>query len=765
MIRRLLTVSLCLSINGFAADGMDDSVNDSTGAEYRKIPAGHFPMGSGKNPHSDTYEDLQLAAGGQFYGNDERPRHHTFITKPFYMAETEVTVGQFRKFIEETGYVPTAQRTGPKMLGWSPYDRESWDGEAGREFARGENFSWKDPGFPQGDNHPVVGVSWDDANAYAEWLSKKEGKTYRLPTEAEWEYASRGSTRNQHFSFGNEITGKIHKHANIANVELAKERPDMVLYQWIVDADKDPGDGAVFTAPVGSYEPNAYGLHDMHGNVWEWTRDFWVENWYDQYEKQDDSGNQYAVDPLNDSTRQTEGVDLRVARGGSWAAGVLSARSAMRGFFDAPDSAAYLGFRLLREAPAEVQQAAGTKIHDEVVAAKERLAATKSEIKSNHTGEDLWLDARGEDHSPEFLQDVAAIPGLDTIRRLQTETWTQEHIDALASIPNLQALDIHVGDFSGDLSPIAVLPSLRILVFQNRARLGPEQVGQLGGTTTLRELRFHANGPEVTDEVVAGLGGNQELETLSIEDAALTGEFLKSFEGAPLKSLSIRPGNSEEAIRVTNAGLALVSKFPAIQQLDVRSGNYDDKGLRHLASLTNLRELDLSGAANLTDEALADTLAKFYNLERLDLDGTPVGPATAEVLSQLHFLEELSLDHPSVDDAIVAKIGYNSCLRELSLGADCTLTPASLQNLRYATNLRELKVENATVTGPEVASLSVNENLRNLHLPAEALSNPDAYTALLELKQLDTLHLHGDRELEDQFEARLKTDWPELKIR
>src|SRR5262249_55819322 len=128
-------------------------------------------------------------------------------------------------------------------------------------------YSWRNPGFTQTDEHPVVNVSWHDASAFCDWLSKKEGKTYRLPTEAEWEYSCRAHTATRFYAGDSEKT--LQRIANIADQSLkGKLNPDF-WKEFVGEWNNAWSDGYPFTAPVGKFESNAFGLHDMHGNVWE----------------------------------------------------------------------------------------------------------------------------------------------------------------------------------------------------------------------------------------------------------------------------------------------------------------------------------------------------------------------------------------------------------------------------------------------------------------------------------------------------------------
>ena len=139
------------------------------------IPAGEFQMGS-----PDNDKDAE---------SKEKPRHLVRITKPFYLGVYEVTRGQFHQFVAESGYRTEAEKDRKGALGWN---------EEMKKIEQNARFTWQNPGFQQTDDHPVVNVSWKDAVAFAAWLSRKEGKNYRLPTEAEWEYACRARSKTRY---------------------------------------------------------------------------------------------------------------------------------------------------------------------------------------------------------------------------------------------------------------------------------------------------------------------------------------------------------------------------------------------------------------------------------------------------------------------------------------------------------------------------------------------------------------------------------------
>ena len=318
-----LGLTLLLIGPGHAAE----TATNSLGMAFAHIAAGEFLMGSDETAEAQA-RDFPLLPKERFaLLADEGPVHRVRITRPFWMGAHEVTVGQFRRFIEASGHVPESIADGTGGYGYNaaydPAKTRRGDAFEGRD----PRYSWRNPGFAQGEDHPVVNVTWFDAVAMAAWLSKTEGRRYRLPTEAEWEFAARAGTRTRYHS-GDDPQSLL-KAANIFDADSAKNWP-----QWRNMALKGR-DGYAFTAPVGSFAPNAWGLYDMHGNAWEW-----VSDWHgDDY---------YAQSPIEDPQGPADG-DVRVRRGGSWHTWAFYARAAYRNW-NAPDTRYTLvGFRLLRE--------------------------------------------------------------------------------------------------------------------------------------------------------------------------------------------------------------------------------------------------------------------------------------------------------------------------------------------------------------------------------------------------------------------------------
>ncbi len=295
------------------------------------LPPGDFLMGS-----DETTEDL--AAAYPHYETkrlrrlrDEAPVHRVRITRPFYLGRHEVTVGQFRRFLAASGHVPESEADGTGGYGYNPaYDpATSPRGDAFE--GRDPRYSWSNPGFRQGDDHPVLNVTWNDAVALAQWLTRQEGHRYRLPTEAEWEYACRASIGT---STGDPLPGRRPREPSDHGQHLRRRQSGELAPVGALRAGGR--DGFAFTAPAGSFAPNAFGLCDMQGNAWEWVADWYAED-------------TYVNSPAEDPQGPASG-DRRVRRGGSWHTWSLYARCAYRNWNSPKTRHTLVGMRLAMDA-------------------------------------------------------------------------------------------------------------------------------------------------------------------------------------------------------------------------------------------------------------------------------------------------------------------------------------------------------------------------------------------------------------------------------
>jgi formylglycine-generating enzyme required for sulfatase activity len=288
---------------------------DTQIADMVWIAAGTFMMGSPSFEADRTISETQ---------------HQVTISRGFYMGKSAVTVGDFRQFVNAIGYKTEVEASGGGYI----LTGGRWETRA--------DATWKNPYFAQDDNHPVVLISWNDMVRYCNWKSEWEGLTpaytgsgadvrcnwnangYRLPTEAEWEYACRAGTTSP-FNTGDTIT-----------TEQANYNGN---YPYNGNAKGTYREG---TTALGSFSANAWGLYDMHGNVWECCWD-----WFDDY----------ASVPQTDPMGAAPGIcydplllcdSYRVERGGSWCVSAQYLRSASRSISDSSGGENNVGFRLVR---------------------------------------------------------------------------------------------------------------------------------------------------------------------------------------------------------------------------------------------------------------------------------------------------------------------------------------------------------------------------------------------------------------------------------
>jgi formylglycine-generating enzyme required for sulfatase activity len=278
------------------------------GPEMIWLPGGTFRIGSPERLGEDN----------------ERPAHDVTLSH-FGVGKFPLTVGEFRRFAESTGYKTEAEQGGGALV-WNR-------GNPGEK----KDANWRNPYMAQDDDHPVVCISWNDAKEYCKWLSEVTGQNYCLLTEAQWEFACRAGSDTA-YCFGD-------------------DEKNLEAYAWFGDRSESGS-----THPVGTKKPNAWDLNDMHGNVWEWCADWYAEDYYEQLassavEVASGAASETALatsDSANGASRDPSGPEsgsARVIRGGSWSLVAGICRSAYRdrevpGYRDDD-----LGFRLSRTGP------------------------------------------------------------------------------------------------------------------------------------------------------------------------------------------------------------------------------------------------------------------------------------------------------------------------------------------------------------------------------------------------------------------------------
>ena len=317
----IICVVIILSMvhSGYAANtaAVEQQKKSTTGAEdSKKLNSQH--AGTNSREFAEVTTGIQFVAvdGGCFsmgdtFGDgeqDEKPVHKTCVSD-MAMSKYDITVGQFRRFVESTNYRTEAENGGGCFI----YNGKDWKKQVGN--------NWKTPGFTQNDLHPVTCVNWNDAQAFVKWMNTLGLRRYRLPTEAEWEYAARSGGRKERFA-GFSDKNQLYKYANFCDSNCDASWKTVVQ-----------NDGYKGTSPSGNFQPNALGLYDMTGNLWQWIGDLYGEKYYNKSPKYNPVGPQTGTD--------------RVVRGGSWLNAPTDVRAADRNSC-APDYSAFdLGFRLV----------------------------------------------------------------------------------------------------------------------------------------------------------------------------------------------------------------------------------------------------------------------------------------------------------------------------------------------------------------------------------------------------------------------------------
>ena len=244
--------------------------------------------------------------------NPDAPPRSLVMPRAIGVGRYEVTKAQFARFVRESGH-----STSGGCFAWN-----------GSMYVQDASKDWRHPGFAQTDKDPVVCVNWYDAKAYTEWLTKKTGKPYRLPTEAEWEYAARAGAQGSR-PWGDDTSAAC-RYANVADASARRDVPGIAATWTFHDCD----DHHAYTAPVGSYPPNAFGLYDMLGNAWEWTEKCWNA--------------EQTGPPSVGRDRTSANCNESVLRGGGWVDSPAFVSYDFRFLIGSGDRDFYMGFRVAR---------------------------------------------------------------------------------------------------------------------------------------------------------------------------------------------------------------------------------------------------------------------------------------------------------------------------------------------------------------------------------------------------------------------------------
>ena len=296
-----------------------------------------FTVICGQNDAVDLFQDCEqcpkmvvIPSGSIYVGSypeeigrraNERDRTMATIENEYAMGQTEVTLKQYRAFVTATNHKSIqAEYKGQTLIGCNYFD--------GKSYGYIAHHNWKNPGYPQREDAPVVCVSWSDAKAYVDWLTEITGRTYRIPSTIEFEYASRAGSNTPWF-WGTDLTAAC-DFANIGDRTFGARYPSRPTFPC--------DDGYVYTASVAKFKPNDFGLYDMVGNAWEWTNDCFHQD----LTQGPLDGSSWEADDDGDCT-------FRTPKGGSWISGVSWSRAAVRSRDGAHYKSFMLGFRVAAE--------------------------------------------------------------------------------------------------------------------------------------------------------------------------------------------------------------------------------------------------------------------------------------------------------------------------------------------------------------------------------------------------------------------------------
>ncbi len=701
-MNRLPHLFIVLGILATSTQGQEQALTDSLGIELKLVPAGKYLRG-----YNGYRRDIAAEFGKDHVGmlhRGETPPHVTFISRPFYLGTKEVTVAQFRRFVEDSGYVTTVEKHGEGIVGWHNV-LDHPDQRQKRRFRQLPKFTWKNPGFEQGDDHPVVGVSWNDAQAFCKWLSEKEGANYRLPTEAEWEHACRAGSPT-FFCFGDSHRGKLSQFANHADHDLEQAYENTATQRWYPTTD---GDGAVFTSAVGSYQPNDWGFHDMHGNVWELCQDVFLDTFYNHWKRPNNNvPNGFAVDPVNLSETWNDAGNWRAIRGGSWINAPVKCRAGFRGFYEANDGACYLGFRVARNAEGPVVDAALAK-HETYLAAWDATHAMPIKWSTAYYA-DMTLKMEIQRDTPAEIDNLLPLMTRVTDIHLSPSGGMRpELMEALGKMTWLRRLNIY---FPGrhiapeGFAPLVNLDQLEQLSFGGAISITPEVLSRFTCLENLTQLSL--GNDQITSADMAALAGKSwpNLTHLHLSQIQSDGSELEHFAGAPLVQVTLKT--------LTDDGAKQLGRFTTLTDVRIGEPRITGSGLAELVGLKNLKSLSLTNLKTLTDADFAP-IANLTGLETVALQGSGAGDLTAALLAKLPRLRNLHIGSPALTDEGMRHVGNISTLSyRLEIGADSAITDAGLKHLWAADRVTYFQLRPPTgITGSGLGSLA--ENMIGLH--------------------------------------------------
>ena len=533
--------------------GVPVEYSNSLGMKFRMIPPGEFVMGA-----ADGDPKAKMSGVVDHENPRSAPRHLVRITGAYFAGVHEVTIGQFRKYTEATRGTTDAESTG--LGSWQ------WDRAQGK-MVRKPGLTWRAPGFTTGERSPVTCVTAQDATRFCEWLSQKEGRTYRLPTEAEWEYMCRAGTTTP-FAYG----------------------PRLARAQAVFGADR--------TEAVGARPGNAFGLFDMHGNASEWC---------------EDGPREYTAAATRDPRGPQE--NRRVLRGGDFD-NHLNIHATLQSSG--------------RSVPATDYSSWGTGFRVVLVDNPPRAGAAevaKPEPLPPPAGKSLpVVNAPFADAD---VRRIAGLPAAEQVEEVRKELirrnpgfdGTMEHTIENDTVTKLRI----VTDRVTDIAPIRVFNALRVLDCSGTATDNTPN-GQLTdlpleGMNLAGLTRLNLGHTSVSDAGLAHFQGCKDLMSLHLHGTQVSDAGLAHFKDCKnLISLGL------SGTQVTDAGLAHFAGCKNLTELNLAATEVTDEGLAHFKDCKSLKSLYLIGT-----QATESGLAHFKDcreLTRLVIRGTRIGDLT-----------------------------------------------------------------------------------------------------------------------------------------
>ncbi|NQV26503.1 MAG: SUMF1/EgtB/PvdO family nonheme iron enzyme [Rhodopirellula sp.] len=600
------------------ATPLQPEITNTIEMKFKLIPAGEFLMGSPL---------------GQLDRQTNEQPHDVRITKPFYLQTTEVTQGQWEA-----------------VMGTKP-----WSGK---------------PLTKEGYLNPATSVSWDDAEEFCQKLGDAEGTTYRLPSEAEWEYACRaGSVRP--FSFGGN---------DVALNRYAWFRSNA----WLTNQKYAHG--------VGQKQPNNWGLYDMHGNVQEWCGD-WYQEEYNE------------LKPVADPSGPSKGWErvVRVVRGGSWLFDAQLCRSARRYGYKPDRQANDLGFRVVLTSELTTSTLP-TKLSQPKQPQRQRSSLKRSAFEIRASGNEqnsiAFLRGRDVDKKPIFpaLRIKQEIDGHPVEVSFWPEVVTDQDLAHIASLTSLKKLSIGHNYQSGvyrQEKRQAYLPT----------EVTSDGIGLLTALSDIEELRI--DGIDLTDESLEHIGKLSKLRSFSVLSKHVARTSGSMFTDRGLRALSELKKLESLSLggcrHFTDDGLTDLGQLSQLKSLNLSLTQITDAGLKHLQGLTKLEELLLYECGFVSGNGMS-ALATLSQLRELDVGGTRISDAGMQHLSGLSNLEVFWCSSTQVSDEGLGHLKPLTKLRDLNLFST-RITDGAIETLQELRNLQGLNLRYTGFTPAGIARL------------------------------------------------------------